>query len=182
MRNQIGDLMARADRAVESAKLLLGVQDGDSAVELCCSAMFHAARAALLSEGCEVEARKTRKQVLGVFEKRTVQKPRLGLADVKRLSMAERASDRSLEVHACHGEYSVEQASRVMSDAVTFLGAIRLAAPKLPAPADVAEKHWSVERSVEAIVAQTNVFISNLGDIVSRLAAERAKEEGGHGR
>lgn len=174
MSRRIAVLMARADRLIESAKLLIGAGDGEGAAALCCTAMFHAARAALLSEGCAAEAGKTRKQVLQVFEKRTVQKPRLGWEDVKRLKSAELWSDRSGEAHTT---FSVEGATRLFSDAVAFLAAVRLAAPRLPAPTEDENQLRSVEHSVEAIVAQTNLYISNLKSAVEHLTAAAKQVE-----
>lgn len=165
----VAEFMARADRALESAKVLLGACDGDGAVELCSLAMFHAVRGALVSHGYVTEARKTRKQIVDLFEKRMVRDLRLEGADIKRLKNAERASDRSMEALP-FGHCSVDQASRVVSDATAFLAAVRCAAPKLPTLNGNADKTWSAERGVEAIVAETQVFLDTLRGIVGRLA------------
>jgi uncharacterized protein (UPF0332 family) len=64
------DLMAKAVRAAESARALLGRGDADGACNRAYDAMFDAARAALLAVGQEVG--KTHRGVLNAFNDRLV--------------------------------------------------------------------------------------------------------------
>jgi uncharacterized protein (UPF0332 family) len=54
------ELMSKAARAAESARLLLDAGDRDGACNHACHAMFDAARAALLTSGASVEVEVTR--------------------------------------------------------------------------------------------------------------------------
>ncbi len=85
------DHLLKAERALESARLLLGDGDLDGAGNRCYYAMFDAARAALLTQnpGLDPQFAKTHSGLMSVFNQRLVKENKIGRDIGKLLKRAE---------------------------------------------------------------------------------------------
>ena len=112
--------MAKASRAVASAKLLLDAGDVDGACNRAYYAMFDAAHAALLWPGTDVNpaAIKTHRGLVAAFGEHLVKTARLTADLGKALNQVELADYTGEEVDADKARWAVEQAE-------AFVGTVR---------------------------------------------------------
>ena len=85
------DLMLKAERAIQSAKLLIAAEDSDGACNRAYYAMFDAARAALMASGAPVapEIARTHSGLITAFSLHPVKTRRVELALGKALNKVE---------------------------------------------------------------------------------------------
>lgn len=112
--NPVADLLEKAQRAANSASLLLGAGDMDGACSRAYYAMFDAARAALITAGFAPEALKTHSSVIGQFSLHLV-KPGLVAREIGRAlndvqEIRQLADYLPAEVPAEKAEWAVQQA------------------------------------------------------------------------
>lgn len=118
------ELLAKADQAAASAKLLLDAGDADGACNRAYYAMFDAARAALLASGAKVEAgiSRTHSGLISAFSLHLVKTGRVPIELGKSLNKAE-----ELRLIADYKGDPIEQtaASWVVAEAGRFVQEMR---------------------------------------------------------
>lgn len=119
-----GGLMAKAERACSSARLLLDSGDVDGACNRAYYAMFDAARAALLASGSpESNSGRTHKGLIGAFGEHVVKNGPVP-KEVGRL--LKRAEEIRLVADYRENSVNLSDASEIVQHAETFLEAIRI--------------------------------------------------------
>jgi len=118
------DLIAKAERAVASAKLLLDAGDIDGACNRAYYAMFDAARAALLWSGAlaDAAATKTHSGLISAFSLHIIKTGRLPISLGKALN---RAAEIRLIADYTGDEVSADKAQWVIEQATALLDAVQ---------------------------------------------------------
>ena len=118
------DLIAKAERAVASAKLLLDAGDVDGACNRAYYAMFDAARAALIWSGAPADAAttKTHSGLISAFSLHIIKTGRLPVSLGKALN---RAAEIRLIADYTGDEVSAEKAQWVIGQATALLDAVQ---------------------------------------------------------
>ena len=118
------DLIAKAERAVASAKLLLDAGDIDGACNRAYYAMFDAARAALLWSGVSINpaTTKTHSGLISSFSLHIIKTGRLPISLGKALN---RAAEIRLIADYTGDEVSADKAQWVIEQATALLDAVR---------------------------------------------------------
>ncbi len=128
--NVVADLLSKAARAADSARLLLDAGDKDGACSRAYYAMFDAARAALVTVGHLPENLKTHGSVIGQFGQHMVKTGLIArdigksLNDVQEIRQL--ADYLPAEVPMEKAEWAVHQA-RIFIDAVNTLASVQSA-------------------------------------------------------
>ena len=128
--NDIAELMEKAVRAAQSAKLLLDAGDKDGACSRAYYAMFDAARAALVAIGYAPEDLKTHSSVIGQFGLRMVKTGLISRETGKALNdvqeIRQLADYLPAQVPGDKAEWAVDQAHKFV-EAVEALPGIQAA-------------------------------------------------------